>query len=427
MALPATAVIEVRTTGSDTQCGGGFNAARGGNDYSQQNTAQATGTVTSATTTVTATTGIFTSVMVGNYITDGTTFKEITAFTSSLIVTVDSAPSWTAATIYVGGALLSLGKAASILVNGNIIFQKAGTYSISTATVNVAGGTLSNALNFIACGYSTTRTLANTDTKPVNQYGASTITMTATRGIYVNVEFDGNAQTAARLTISNDTFLRCMIRNMNTASSTGQFVACQATTNSASVFTGSCSLCEAFANTATPFTAISVVDCMSYGNTGATTDGFALSSVGSSCVNCVSYGNGRDGFSLTGATRSNQCVNCHAENNAQYGFNVAAVNGQLVLNCSTYNNIIGTVNSTGVIYNAGSIAVTAGSVFTNAAGNDFSLNNTANQGALLRAAGFPATFPRGTTSNYRDIGAAQHQDPAAGGANLLGNGTLVIA
>lgn len=421
MALPATGIIEVRTTGSDTQCGGGFNAARGGTDYSQQNTAQATGTVTSATTTVTATTGIFTALMVGNYITDGTTYREITVFTSSTVVTVDSAPSWTAATIYVGGGLASLGKSGAFLVNGNTVYQKSGTYSISTASSNVAGGVLSVALQIIVVGYNTTRTISNTDTKPVNQYGASTISFINCRGLFVNLEFDGNGQTSARLSSasnSGDVFERCMIRNMNTATAAGNaFIACSATTNSAAALSSFCVSCEAYANTATPYSVQSAVDCLSYSNTGASTDGFTWASSESLAVNCVSYGNGRDGFTwVIGVSRVSGCINCHAENNAQYGFNVGSTSGQLLQNCSYYNNTSGGVNSTGVIYNAGAIAVTAGSVFTNAAGNDFSLNNTANQGALLRAAGFPGTFPRGTTTSYLDIGAAQHANPASSGA-----------
>ncbi len=44
--------------------------------------------------------------------------------------------------------------------------------------------------------------------------------------------------------------------------------------------------------------------------------------------------------------------------------------------------------------------------FTNAAGGDFSLNNTAGGGAAVRAAG--DFFPGGTTTNYQDVGATQH-------------------
>lgn len=40
MALPAATVWEVRTTGSDAACSGGFVAGASGTDYSQQNAAQ---------------------------------------------------------------------------------------------------------------------------------------------------------------------------------------------------------------------------------------------------------------------------------------------------------------------------------------------------------------------------------------------------
>ena len=46
--------------------------------------------------------------------------------------------------------------------------------------------------------------------------------------------------------------------------------------------------------------------------------------------------------------------------------------------------------------------------FTNAAGNDFSLNNTASGGADCRAAGFPGAMQTGGTG-YPDVGALQHQ------------------
>ena len=160
MAVAATTVFEVRTTGSDLN-GGGFDPSLGGTDYSQQNSAQATGTVTSVGTTVTATTSIFTSVMVGNLITDGTTWKEITAFTSATIVTVDSAPSWTAASIKVGGALANLQTAINASNGSNLIWVKQGSgYSTSaniTGGVGVVPGNNSTTLPNRIYGYGTTR------------------------------------------------------------------------------------------------------------------------------------------------------------------------------------------------------------------------------------------------------------------------------
>jgi len=47
------------------------------------------------------------------------------------------------------------------------------------------------------------------------------------------------------------------------------------------------------------------------------------------------------------------------------------------------------------------------------------LNSTTSQGASLRAGADPSSFPGGLTSNYRDIGAAQHQDSGSGGGVIF--------
>lgn len=59
-----------------------------------------------------------------------------------------------------------------------------------------------------------------------------------------------------------------------------------------------------------------------------------------------------------------------------------------------------------------------GSPFTNAAGGDFSLNNTAGAGAACRAVGFPGVMGAGSGgTGYLDIGALQHQD--SGGSSVF--------
>jgi hypothetical protein len=101
-------------------------------------------------------------------------------------------------------------------------------------------------------------------------------------------------------------------------------------------------------------------------------------------VNCVSEGN------VTGALGQTTPVGAPVVIKFAYdsGFNLTGIN--------TY--------STGVIH------YTNGSVFNNPAGNDFSLNNIAGRGALLRAAGF-ATFPAGVMVGHPDIGAVQSGSP----------------
>ena len=71
MALAATTVWEVRSTGNDNN-GGGYNTAAGTTDYSQQNSPQLgltdLATPGAGSTTLTSAVGGFTAAMVGNII-----------------------------------------------------------------------------------------------------------------------------------------------------------------------------------------------------------------------------------------------------------------------------------------------------------------------------------------------------------------------
>ena len=385
----------------------------GGTDYSVQDSAQATGTVTSSANTVTATTSIFTAQMVGNYITDGTTWKEITAFTSATVVTVDSGPSWTAATIKVGGGLASIGGAGKAgVIFGNTIYIKAGTYTISSATINVSGGAYNSSNNLLWVGYSTNRTTTNTDTPPVLQFGTSGITLFADRGTHYNITIDGNSQaTSVAVGGSGGAYDLCTFKNLTGASAAFSASRCLITGCSALICQGPAFGCEAYGNTATPWQNGPFAFCLSYNNTGASTDGFLLNpSGGVAVMNCVAYGNGRDGFHVQNS-RGVLLLNCHAEANSGYGYNSGGNSSVILLNCGSYSNTSGRFNTTSANVDNNPLTL-SGSAFVNAAGNNFSINNTAGAGALLRAMGFPGVFPRGTTTGYLDVGAAQHQDPA---------------
>jgi parallel beta helix pectate lyase-like protein len=102
MAVNATAVWRVRTSGNNLN-GGGFDSgiAGAGTDYSQQNAAQASGSAGTATGTATfvdATANAFTSAMVGNalWIASGAGFTVsayfVVGFTSASTVTLDRSP-----------------------------------------------------------------------------------------------------------------------------------------------------------------------------------------------------------------------------------------------------------------------------------------------------------------------------------------------
>lgn len=433
MALPTTAIWEVRTDGSDTN-GGGFKQGGTGTDWTQQAAAQysVTDAVTNGTTTITSATASFGTDVVDNflYIQGGTgsvaaNWYHITARASATSITVDRSTGLTAgtgATLKIGGALASIGGAkAAGLTTGHICYVKNGTYTISTATVNVSGGTISDTVQFTICGYGTNRSLTNTDTRPVLQYAASTITMVSNRGLIINIEFDGNSQTSPKVDVgSGAVFYRCLYRGMGVNSGSGIHIYCIATGNSAATLVGHVSYSEAYSNTATPISSAQAIHTISYNNTGASTDGFDVSGASTNAYHCHSYGNGRHGFNFA-ATRGGGVSNCHAENNGGYGFNLTN-NSLALVECSAYNNTSGTFPTLlQTVLNLGFITVTDGSVYTNAAGSDFSLNATALRGALLRAAGFPTTSPTGSSPNYIDIGAYQHQDSGGGGTTFIYN------
>ena len=77
----------------------------------------------------------------------------------------------------------------------------------------------------------------------------------------------------------------------------------------------------------------------------------------------------------------------------------------------------GTTTLTATVGNTGALTSCVSVPFTNAAGGDYSLNNTAGQGAACRSVGFSGTAPFGT--GYNDIGPLRHQDPTGGGFNIV--------
>ncbi len=117
--------------------------------------------------------------------------------------------------------------------------------------------------------------------------------------------------------------------------------------------------------------------------------------------------------------------NCVAIENSIFVNNAAATsscisglasdNTAKVVNCGFYNNTQDVVTgSTYSGYRVVSKIVLTGDPCTSASGGDFSLNNTAGAGALLRGTGFPTTFANGLTANALDVGPAQHVASAAG-------------
>lgn len=433
-------------------------------DYSQQAAAQFAYTDLASTgtgLTISSVAFPFGKQQVGNsiVITGGTNFNTGRYVIASVVVGVATVVGPTNITTGAGvngtggqgGALASLGIVGGIMIIGNWILVKTGTYTISSATPNISGGCFSGVAGFLLEGYQTTR--FDLGTAPLLQAsGISTftiITHTNTAGGQEinNISVDGAGLTLSRgfvirgigykLTASN-----CTNNGFAPLAFSANFYFCVATGCSTQpafggggTFGYTATSCVAFSNTVTGFEASTLgmlIRCIAYGNSGATSDGIAQTNGGNNgnFINCTSYNNGRDGFRVTGSVQCN-FINCVAEANAAFGFTGGSGSDAIVLqNCATFNNTSGasSFNATGIFNKNINFITGTSTFFTNAAGNDFSLNNTIGGGASLRAAGVPGVFPAGSTTGFLDVGAVQHADPASsGGARLAGIGGLASA
>lgn len=460
MSLSTAGVWEVRTTGDDTN-GGGFKSGASGTDYSQQdakntvgNNISTTDAVANGTTTITSALGTFTSGIVGNfvYFQGGTgaiaaQWREVTVFTNATTITIDAIiAASTGMTMNIGGALLSPSIAAATKVAGNDVWIKSGTYSITSASADVAGGRVLEDTGGVDQtnmsrweGYQTTR--GDRAARPILQVSGAIGTFTVfTLGItyinIINIEVDGAAKTALRGFDTSQSYCRAILCKASNCTNSGFYYnngnnvswwRCQATgCSTIAAFkadsTGILVLdCEATGNTIHGFSAhhsSAYIRCISASNTGASTDGFAGSSVGDRFIDCVSYGNGRAGFDLAGNTGIGALLeNCIAEGNGGEGYRTDGVKQNAYLNrCAGYNNTSGNYNTSNLLaVNVESFVAGTASFFVDAANGNFALNTTSGGGASARAAGYPGLMPRGLSTGYHDIGPIQHADPGGGG------------
>lgn len=447
MAFTSTVVWECRRTGSDSN-GGGFDASSSGTDYSQQDSPQVAYTdlaIGSTDTQFTSAANPPTSAHVGNVVnvTGGTGFAvqraQITAVSGGIAIcdkSLGTAGS-TGGTGNLGGALLSPGIAAGLAVAGNTIFLKysATAWALSNSN-NVAGGRVSlpggsSPLIVAFVGYDTTRTRWNTDAnRPVLQPGANNVA-TVTLGGDNLVRNLGLANPAAYtgctgITATNVSLVEsCTVAGHKDAFfcswTPATFLNCEASGFTNSGFNGNnqngitCIACSAHDWSGAAlggFYAVNqAVRCLAYNGTVA---GF-VGAGGYSFSHCVAdaiTGASGDGFSLSGMNVT--LLNCVATGCGRYGFNSGtgtAGHGHALIHCAGQGNASGdfTADLAAGTQLAGPIAPSASPW---AGSGNYLPNAAAGAGALLRGAGYPASLPGGP-AGHLDVGAAQHADPAA--------------
>lgn len=428
-------------------------------DYTQKTTSALSNTdfATSGigVTTVTTATGGLGKQMIGNalHLNSGTNvtagFYFITAVASGTSMTVDRAPDngvggVSAGNGKIGGAHSDPALVCASAVGGNFLWLQSGTFTITSASTNVAGGCLippagTTAAKTSVIGYGTLR--ADNGTKPLLQASAiSTFALvkfaTNANCFLSNISMDGASLTSAKgvdgfsNSATESVIYRCKFAHFTGwATKTGTSsitILCEATacsTNTAFA-SGIYYFCCAHDNSFYGFhfsdSGNLAYGCLSINNTGASGYGFVFNGTGNvsqSCCNCTSFGNAQAGFYVITVPQGHDTwVNCLSYGNTGNGFDAAAsAGGTSAINCAGGGNAANFGTNIPTANQLNFTALTA-NPFMNSAGGDFSLNTAVGGGLALRTAGIPGTsaltaMPGVSTNNYLDLGAFQHKDP----------------
>ena len=451
-------VWEVRTDGASDN-GGGFDPVSGtpGTDYSQQAAAQVTYTdlVIDGTTDTNCTSVAtpFTSAHVGNVIniTSGTGFTVQRVQIMSVaagVATCDKSLgtlSSTGGNGKLGGALIDWSNAGPLVVAGNTVFIKAGTYTETTTFSYSTAGTAPLQIKWV--GYNTDRTFYNTDTKPlITTATNSTVLLTSIAinfNVFRNISFSNSAGTRAQFITNGTTgsspvvFDRCIFDGFTSVTNS--------TTSSATSIQGAFAYCEL--KNCTGYAIIKAATggwvmqfCYIHDNAGGCSVGSSSNAAAVDLEFCIIANNSGRGWysgstSVTTTLNARNCIfynnttaNIELDGNAGQGAILILINNIIYgsidgVNQANADNVAcrrqlvahnaygGQSGSARVNFDAGEGDITlTGDPFTDGANGDFSLNNVAGAGAALRATGFPSSYPGGLTTNYADVGAAQHQD-----------------
>ena len=414
-------------------------------DYSQSATPLSLTGLTTAAADATILTASATKAMVGNglFITGGTNFTtgvysilSVTAGVSMVVDRTCTSAAGAAGTAGLGGCFATPGFASGQAIAQNSVFGKTGTYDCSSTADVAAGRVLTKSAQRWEA-YSVVR--GDRAAKATLQSTSNSMTVFTTAGSGLNRIVGIEAKLGGVTTT---------IRGFDFGAPT-LALGCKATgcTNVGFRDAGIAAiklLCEADAcnigfqdnsNTGFTYKWCTAKDCTTYGfdvvNGNATTldscitDGCATgirTDEKAVVTNCTTNG-GTNGCIAV----SNSIYINHLASNNTTGFSISATmgastaGGAVMIKCAGYNNTANVGGAGGPALNEGFITLTA-DPFTNAAGGDFSLNNTAGGGAALRAAGYPSSFPGLSTLTYPNVG-AQIPEPATAGALMRAAGT----
>lgn len=478
MSLATTTVWEVRPTGND-QHGGGFNSARGGTDYSQQDAAQvdfnqpgnafSSTAVDSATISIDSLTALFTAAMVGNiiYVNGGTNAVvgryEIVTFVSSTSVTLDRSPStpgtqMTGATGYLGGSVATLGQIASDVVGSNTVWVKEANYNLASEVLLAQSVTPSNTVKRTKLwGYGTTR----------GDKGRPTFTATAS-GARLRI-FNGDGWDIRNFILdAANVEAYCIFSDAGANYNIISNVWCKRWT-SVGLYMGG-NFHQIFDNELGPSTATLASGALRLNNSYGYVTRNYIHDINQHAISGDAGHSFIDGniiYNVSGANHGiytpgpNPLPRITRNTIVKVGGSGIVVNNTTVSQLAVRDNLIAGCGGYGLsftnsgweqtpevdhnaFYNntsgnyqnipagehdvqmlADGTDTNLAKLFTDITAGNFLLTNTAGYGASCRAAGFPSAWPGlASTPSNNDIGATQHADPVGGGGSAGGGKIL---
>lgn len=462
MAFPSNAVWEHRSSGSTTTNGAAFVSGLGGGsvDYSQQDAPQLTLTdvvCTSGSAVITSVTGGFTSQMVGN----GVHLNEsgvqnwywIQTYTSTNQVTLDKnvlGGNNTGVTAHVGGGCNSTVNGiqfAAFIAPGNHIWERGNfSHQSNTPTYTISG---TNTNPITVEGYTTVRGDGGFATHTVIGGGADAIKFQGDAHVVRNIKGDAGNTTARAIAAAgwSCTYDNCFAISSLTSTGTGatrwfvtgsnnRFYRCRADGQSNAgwgwfVQVGAngnhFSHCESYGSTelsgfnvAASAYSNRFINCISRDNTGAASDGFTLNDQLAYVKNCTISKNGRDGMRMVspGGSFSDIAIiaNIFNRNGQTSGYeinysssdistNPGAILAALVNVRGNAFYVTGAGKSNNLPPLTGDVTLSGDPFVDSGSGHDFTVNNTAGSGAVIRANSLATTMPGGVGVDYNNLGA----------------------
>lgn len=427
-------------------------------DYCQKGSKNTTGSnisvtdgVTAGTTTITSATANFQPSLKGNtiYVTGGTgsivaNRYEVTAVASTTSITVDRSTGLTlgtGVTLNIGGSFLTILAAMdstwkTLGAVDNVVWVQKGSYSGATLTTSGYAGPSQYQSRLM--GYNAVRgdnpTIASGNQPVYATTGAGAAGDGWLNGLngysLANMTFDGTGTTGAAVGVTNSGAIEFVSNVLAKNYSGGGFSLSAGSTyleaynNGSTGIAGPCNYCYSHKNTGSGFVtgaqSAPIQNSISVNNT---VSGFNIG-YHSGVLNSIAFGNTGDGF-VGSSLQSDNFIGNISASNGGWGLNCSGgqtpYSRSFMIDYNAYhNNTSGTVTGgctlgTHDVVISGSASTTP---FNQTEANnksetspDWTLNNTAGAGALVRGTGAPGIMPGVfTTASYRDFGPLQHQD-----------------